>query len=165
MATDDQDENRMGYSTRQNGTCAVDMKNCGNTWDSFRTCCPGNTYCTRTQTGICCPTSDNESCTAAMRSKERCADPTADLYWVGEANYFCCANNTQGFSKTVDSSTSSLLGCVKAEDKPSLTRGVTFLTSIDPYTPPASISSSKPWPGYSSKIQTPDMVYQSYLTF
>jgi hypothetical protein len=136
----------MGYPIRQNGTCAVDVNDCGGTWDSFRRCCPGNTYCSEAQSGICCPTSDMESCTAAMRSKERCADPTADLYWIGGANYFCCANNTQGFSKILNDSTNRVLGCVKAEDKPSLTRGVTFFTPIDPYSPPASTSSSKPWP-------------------
>ncbi|KAJ5494370.1 hypothetical protein N7463_010457 [Penicillium fimorum] len=99
-------KNPYGYSLRRNGTCALGEKACTSTWDSFLTCCPGNTECS--VSGICCPTEKN--CTALLN--EVCADDTANLYYIDtNKGTFCCANDTVGFRRS-----NNWVGCAKPED-------------------------------------------------
>ncbi|OQE11093.1 hypothetical protein PENVUL_c003G08802 [Penicillium vulpinum] len=119
MFTDN--EYLMGYSLRRNDTCA-----------------DGNTECPAEQPapGVCCPT--KEDCSASLYEKERCADPTADLYFTDQTKgSFCCANDTQGFY----TSANKYAGCVKAEDVNDLGVKVTAMRKAVPYTLPTSTSS------------------------
>ncbi|OQE23322.1 hypothetical protein PENFLA_c011G01095 [Penicillium flavigenum] len=140
MSTDN--EYLMGYSLRRNFTCADGENDCGPTWNtssvSFLRCCPGNTECPVGQKtpGICCPT--EEDCSDLLDEKERCADPTADLYFTDQTGgYFCCSNDTIGLY----TSERQYAGCVKAEDVNDLGVKVTTMRKAVPYTLPASASS------------------------
>ncbi|KAJ5607897.1 hypothetical protein N7537_004516 [Penicillium hordei] len=133
------DEYLEGYSMRRNGSCAGGETDCGKTWDSFRRCCPGNTECPAqpNSPGICCPTTKN--CKAALDNKWRCADPTADLYFVEKTEgYFCCANDTRGLYTV----SRNYAACAKAEDMNDLGVEVKTMKAIVQYTLPASTSSN-----------------------
>lgn len=137
MATED--DYLMGYSLRRNGSCEIGEMYCGKTWGSFQRCCPGNTKCPNNTLGVCCPTRTN--CNLELRDKARCADTTADLYFVKETKgHFCCTNNTLGFRRVSD----NFVGCATAEDN--LSPNMAMLAIIDQYTLPTSTSLSKPWP-------------------
>lgn len=138
------DESLQGYALRRNGSCAGGETDCGETWGSFRRCCPGNTECPAkpNSPGICCPTPEN--CKAALDKKWRCADPTADLYFIENTEgYFCCQNDTRGLY-TVGKK--NYVGCAKPRDMNDLDVEVKTMRAIVQYTLPASLNSGKPCP-------------------
>ncbi|KAJ5427171.1 hypothetical protein N7465_002241 [Penicillium sp. CMV-2018d] len=128
-----------GYSLRRNGSCAGGETDCGETWGSFRRCCPGNTKCPAQKNGpgICCPTTDN--CKSALDNKWRCADPTADLYFIEKSEgYFCCTNDTLGLYTV----SKNYAACAKAKDMNDLGVEVKTMKAIVQYTLPATTSSN-----------------------
>lgn len=151
------DEYLEGYFVRRNGSCAGGETDCGETWGSFRRCCPGNTECPAqpNSPGICCPTTKN--CRAALNNKWRCADPTADLYFVEKTEgYFCCTNDTRGLYTV----SRNYAGCAKAKDMNDLGVEVKTMRAIVQYTLPASTSSSKHCPNDRQRSKHCDMVHR-----
>lgn len=101
-----------GYPLRRNNSCNAGEEPCGNTWESFWACCPGNSQCLDSKaTGInnfiCCPNSLN--CSSVLAESPTCADTTWDLY--NSTGYFCCESDNPGFAvqNTV------LVGCLDAD--------------------------------------------------
>ncbi|KAJ5827397.1 hypothetical protein N7447_004160 [Penicillium robsamsonii] len=137
MATDD--EYLKGYSLRRNGSCEIGEMYCGHTWDSFQRCCPGETKCPNDTSGVCCPT--RRDCEPELSDKARCADTTADLYYItGSKGYFCCANNTQGYS----SGKNMFAGCATPEEMREISPEATLLKVTNQFILPTSTSSNTP---------------------
>ena len=127
-----------GFSLRRNGSCTADEQDCGPTWGPFRRCCPGNTKCPADKgaPGICCPTTND--CSAALVNKARCADHTAELYYLEQTEgYFCCTSDMLGLHRI----SNNFVGCAK--DFNGITWKVEPMKPVDQYTIPASTSSSK----------------------
>ncbi|KAJ5350821.1 hypothetical protein N7541_008548 [Penicillium brevicompactum] len=89
-----------GYAIRRNNTCESSETLCtkgGATWGDYQACCPGNSFCFDSDTGIpniiCCANQNN--CTAVIAEKPSCADQSWNLFnWNGS---FCCDQGQSGF--------------------------------------------------------------------
>ncbi|KAJ5345890.1 hypothetical protein N7452_003894 [Penicillium brevicompactum] len=89
-----------GYAIRRNNTCESSETLCtkgGATWGDYQACCPGNSFCFDSDTGIrniiCCANQNN--CTAVVAEKPSCADQSWNLFdWDGS---FCCDQGQSGF--------------------------------------------------------------------
>ncbi|KAL7931742.1 hypothetical protein V8C35DRAFT_309393 [Trichoderma chlorosporum] len=92
-----------GFALRRNNSCESDQLTCGNTWDNWQACCPGNSYCPSKDkaysTNICCP--DSSNCTTLIINPPICADSSWSLYTVDgktdATGSFCCEAGQQGF--------------------------------------------------------------------
>ncbi|CAG8049657.1 unnamed protein product [Penicillium olsonii] len=89
-----------GYAIRRNESCADNEQKCTKkaTWGDYQACCPGNSFCYDSDTGIpnmmCCPMG-NTNCTQSVQEEKSCANSTWNLYnWRG---YFCCEQGQPGF--------------------------------------------------------------------
>ncbi|KAJ5655908.1 hypothetical protein N7507_007858 [Penicillium longicatenatum] len=84
----------IGYSIRNNGSCASTEVECGQTWSPFHACCPSGTYCPSGQSNVICCDSDAD-CLDYFKDDPHCANSTANMY---KANgYFCCAAGLSAF--------------------------------------------------------------------
>ncbi|UKZ81817.1 hypothetical protein TrVFT333_009591 [Trichoderma virens FT-333] len=92
-----------GFAIRRNTTCQADEQTCGSTWNTWKACCPGNSYCPgkdkKYSNNICCP--DSSNCTALITNPAICADSSWNLYTLDGkdemSGSFCCEANQQGF--------------------------------------------------------------------
>ncbi|CAG8417065.1 unnamed protein product [Penicillium salamii] len=91
-----------GYAIRRNESCAANEQKCTNngpTWGDYQACCPGNSFCYDSDTGIsnimCCAQGNDYNCTASVAKSPSCANKKWNLFdWRG---YFCCEEDDSGF--------------------------------------------------------------------
>ncbi|CDM38226.1 hypothetical protein DTO013E5_8658 [Penicillium roqueforti] len=88
-----------GYAIRRNSTCETGENQCTKkaTWGDYQACCPGNSFCFDSDTGIpniiCCDNHNN--CTQAISVAPACADRSWNLF-DGNGS-FCCDQGESGF--------------------------------------------------------------------
>ncbi|KAJ5283273.1 hypothetical protein N7505_001253 [Penicillium chrysogenum] len=88
-----------GYAIRRNSTCETGENQCTKnaTWGDYQACCPGNSFCFDSNTGIpniiCCDNQNN--CTQAISDTPSCADRSWNLF-DGNGS-FCCGQGQSGF--------------------------------------------------------------------
>ncbi|KAJ5465469.1 hypothetical protein N7530_009256 [Penicillium desertorum] len=88
-----------GYAIRRNSTCETGENQCTKnaTWGDYQACCPGNSFCFDSNTGIpniiCCDNQNN--CTQAISGTPACADRSWNLF-DGNGS-FCCDQGQSGF--------------------------------------------------------------------
>lgn len=102
-----------GYAIRRNSTCEAGENQCtksGATWGDYQACCPGNSFCFDSNTGIpniiCCENQNN--CTAIVADTPSCANQTWNLF--DYKGGFCCEQGDSAFG--VDDRV--LVGCTEA---------------------------------------------------
>lgn len=107
-----------GFALRKNGSCLDTEKDCGATVGSFRACCPAGSFCPSQYNVNCCPSSAN--CTESLVKTPKCANETWDLY--DNNGYFCCLQDTTGYSTPEDSDGCASPGYPFAEDETLLSK-------------------------------------------
>ncbi|KAJ5533114.1 hypothetical protein N7494_009666 [Penicillium frequentans] len=128
----------IGYSIRNNGTCASTEVDCGQTWHPYHACCPAGTFCPSGQSNVICCDS-NANCLDYFKDDPHCANSTANLY---KANgYFCCAEGLSAFELKT-----GFVGCT--DDISALGAGASLLAisssgSTTPTATPTSSASSR----------------------
>ncbi|KAJ9211655.1 hypothetical protein DTO166G4_6794 [Paecilomyces variotii] len=107
-----------GFALRINGSCADTEQDCGGTVGSFRACCPAGSFCPSQYNVNCCPSSAN--CTESLVAKPKCANETWDLY--DNNGYFCCLQDTTGYSTPGNSDGCASPGYPFSEDETLLSK-------------------------------------------
>ncbi|KAJ9245521.1 hypothetical protein DTO169E5_826 [Paecilomyces variotii] len=107
-----------GFALRINGSCADNEQDCGGTVGSFRACCPAGSFCPSQYNVNCCPSSAN--CTESLVAKPKCANETWDLY--DNNGYFCCLQDTTGYSTPGNSDGCASPGYPFSEDETLLSK-------------------------------------------
>ncbi|KAK1767379.1 hypothetical protein QBC33DRAFT_67052 [Phialemonium atrogriseum] len=83
-----------GFALRNNGSCADNEVDCGQTAAPYHACCPKSAFCPRQYNVDCCPSAEN--CTTTLLRDPQCANRSWDLYDNG--GYFCCERGFVGYA-------------------------------------------------------------------
>ncbi|KAJ5385426.1 hypothetical protein N7517_003337 [Penicillium concentricum] len=134
----DSSKSPYGLSVRRNNTCLHTEQDCGETWNTFRACCPGGTKCPTGQKNVkCC---EFEADCSELVDHTHCANSTANVY--KSEDWFCCADGDSAFRLK-----NGYVGCT--DDLSTLNKYASILKiqyhgSSSTPTPSSTISSTTP---------------------
>lgn len=90
-----------GYSLRRNNSCETNENDCGQTWDTWHSCCPESSICPVNPSGnngVCCPYAGDGCSRFVTTSDPQCPEASANIFQNHESNAtICCSNDTIGF--------------------------------------------------------------------